>query len=302
MQAGIKNAFMHSTAVALRDEFKAWCTKWPGTTQWGKQKAGKDTWWDVAADVCRRHEIPPALLIYLVFAHGNSRPEDAEIPFSATSFRSESLLSRTVANFRWSVNHTLKYLEPIYILRHGKSLNPPNSTIGLARLVADLVLEYFKTTVEIMSFPYKKATGQNPPDEVHDLLCYKLCEQNPFLLLATARTPRIRALAAANVFFQNDMHPWHAAVWEGIASEASFCDLKAMAGGPVEEYFRDQKPVYCWPMTLADNRPFSALCDEPPGIVLHLLQFPLAEKTDMFLTTKLHMARKGLPDLRSYWD
>jgi hypothetical protein len=301
MQAKIKNAFSYATAEALRNEFRAWCSKWPGTTRWGKQKSVKVEWWDVAADVCRRHEISPALLIYLVHAYGNSRAEDAEIPFSATSFRSESLLSRTVANYRWAVNHTMRYLEPIYILRHQKSFEAPSSTVGLTRLVADLVLEYFKTTVEIMSFPYKKATGQELSPESHDLLCYQLCGQNPFLLLAVAKTPRIRALAATNVFFQNDMHPWHADAWQGLVTEAPFCDLQGMAGGAVNEYYAEHKPVYCWPMSLADHRPFAALCDEPPGIIFHLLQFPLSGKTDMFLTTKVNMARNGLPNLSDPW-
>ncbi len=291
----VLTAFEKSMATALRDEFAAWCSKWPDTVTWHRGQAKKIEWWDQAADACRRFEIPASLLIYLVHGFRNSRPEDAEIPFSATAFRSEALLARTVANFRWHMNHTAELLNSAHILMHGKPIELPHSTIGAARLIAELSLYYFKTLVEIASYPYVKTTGSPLSDEAHDMLCYQLCHKHPFLLLGVAKTPRIKALAAANVFFQNDLHPWHAPVWEGLVGNSAFCDLDGLAGCEVRNYFLDLKPVSCWPLSLAENKPFSEFYAQPPGVELMLLTFPMCNKTDLFLATKAGMARSGSP-------
>lgn len=287
---------MLSTQEELRQSYMHWERSFPEHLTWRKGKASKDnSWWDIAATICLRYDIPAPLMIYLVPSHVNDRPEDAVMPISATLYRSEYLLNRTVANWRSAIGVVLKHLEPLHLIETGKELILPNSTLDAGRLVAGLTCRYFEAHLEVMSYALTRGEWQLD-DEMSDMLAYQICQatQHPFLLLRVARSPRIRALAAVNACKLCETQPWHRAVWEGIASPHSLGNPTEMAGDPeIQRFFRDGVLQKSWPYQILNNEPLWQLNDETEPPVLRLSDIRLCDKTDLFLAGKLLQARRG---------
>ena len=272
--------------------YRQWENTWPDTLQWRKRQAWDAKWWDVAASVCRAEGIPPALLIFVCHNYLNARPADPEVRFSATVLRSESLIYRSVANFRMRVGELLRQLTPVYTLWKGEAMDVPRPAVEAARLAAELSCRYFEHMLDVAAYPLE-AGGQVIQPVVFDTLAYRWCERNPFLLLRAARTARVRALAAVNCWLLADRQPWHAAIWEGVCSPFSLSLPEAMAGGPVGQFYEEGRLCRAWPTTINTDRLFSQLNDQSGPPELHLLQPRLCERTEMFLTLKLEAARKG---------
>lgn len=290
---------MMDTQEELRRTYCSWEKSHPDSVMWKSAKAREQAnWWDLAAAVCLQHDIPPALLVYMVFAHVNARAEDAEVPFSATTFRSEHLMLRALANWRSWVGNTLKHTQAIHWLDHGCAYEMPSSTLTLARDTAVRACRYFEINMEVLT--YAATRGKYELDsEVWDLMAYQKCQMdmNPFLLLRVAKTPRVRALAAANAWILSDRQPWHRQVWEGIASPAALDRPEALAGDQnLRRFYRDGRLHTAWPPRLMPEAPFDFL-DDPSyhRPCFHLSTISLCDKTDLFLAAKLHSARRGGP-------
>lgn len=292
----VVSAQLQETQERLCQTFRLWEDKFGGTIKWPNAKAHRYQWWDVAASFCLANECPAPLLIYIVFAFGNARAEDAEIPFSATSFRSETVLNRALANWRSCASSAIKnHLEVLYELRTGKKLCLPVGTLTAARLFADLYCEYLETSLMVQSHPLTKLGPVD--DEVRDMLAYHNCkvDKNPFALLRVARTPRMRAIATANAYVLAKMLPWHQAVWEGICCPHSLDQPEEMAGDPnVRDFYANRQLRWYWP-----EHPLA------PGLVANrfdtefrpsmcLIEMHRCSKTDLFLAVKLTQAKKNL--------
>ncbi len=292
----IKAAFLHDSKKELARYYRYWENAYPETLQWRSRKAYHENWWDKAAAMCLAEDVPPALLLFVVGTYSNSRAEDAEIPFSANSMRSESVMRRAVANFRRSLGEALRTtLEPVYILKYKKALVLPESLLSAARLVAELSSEYFKTMLMVQTYELRR-NKQEVPVAVMDTLSYNLCEKNPFLLLQVAQAPRTRAIAAVNAFKISDKQPWHEPIWSGIASEHPLFDLPSLAGGEVDHYYENGHVAEVWPFNILDPAPLCVIDDRPPRLGIRLLDFKICDKTDLFLATKLDLARSGSPN------
>lgn len=290
-----QKVYTTETQERLLRLYRRWEQQYPGTLQWRKTKARQTDWWDRAAAVCEEQSVPPELLMYLAYAFANLRPEDAEIPFSANTMRSESLLYRALANYRSATQAALHFLEPLHYLAFHKELELPDNTLDLSRMIAELSVQYFETTLMIRKYELKRHNVVLPAS-MEDALAYKACDRNPFLLLRTAKTPRIRAIAAVNAFFVADRLPWHFSIWEGIASRESLLDPDRMAGVEVRQFYEGGHIQHAWPLQCMEHIPISGIDDGPMPLELHLLQFPLCHNTDLFLSTKRNAARSGLPD------
>lgn len=276
----------------LAKVYKMWERRYPDTLQWKKSKAHLPQWWDLAAGICRAESIPPMLLMFVTCKYLNSRAEEAEVPFSANVMRSESLIYRALSNFRMRLNMAFKPMLPLYALDTGQVFDPPRNTLEYARTFAEYSCKYFELVLEIRTYEFARQQLELP-GVVHDNLAYTLCEQNPFLLLRTAKTPKFRALAAVNAYLLADAQPWHTAIWEGVSNPYSLSLPEMMAGVPVAQFYEDGQPCWCWPMSPAGHRKFQQLqeIDHYPG--LKLTQMRLCQKTEMFLSLKLEAARKG---------
>lgn len=293
-----KDVVLRQTQHQLLNAYRNWERRYPQTLEWRKKQALELAWWDRAAAVCDRHELSADLLLYVAFAYTNCRAEDAHVPFSANTLRAEHLLERAIANFRAVLNDGFnRTLEPLYILEHSHPLTAPRQTLNYARLYADYVCRYLEVTMTVKSYELTRTKGAEMPALINDSVAYKLCENNPFLLLRVAKTPRIRAMAAVNIFILCDREPWHVPIWEGIASPHSLSQPDEMAGCQVREFYQDQRLCTAWPLDVLDPRPFYQLHDRntPPSLLLS--QIPWNQKTDLYLSAKLHAARSGTPEL-----
>lgn len=288
-------AFTTENQEKLVRLYRTWENLYPDTLQWRKSKARQTDWWDRAAAICEEQSVPPELLMYLTYAFANFRPDDAEIPFSANTMRSESLMYRALANFRSASQAALQHLEPLHFLAFKKELDLPDNTLDLSRLIAELSCQYVETTLMIRKYEIKRNNVVLPPS-MEDSLAYKLCDRNPFILLRVAKTPRMRAIAAVNAFFTADRLPWHFPVWEGIASKESLTDPNRMAGVEVSQFYEGGTLAHAWPLQCMEHYPLSGIDVGPMPLALHLLHFPLCHSTDLFLSTKRNAARSGLPD------
>ena len=288
---------LHDIQKELLSVFSTWVKKYPETLAWRKRKSYDIAWWDRAAMVCHREEVPAPLMIYLCHSYLNLRPEDAEIPFTPNVFRSESLMLRAVANFRAAMNRNFEMLEPLHLIKWSRELIPPNGLLSAARMMAELSCQYFEHTMMIRCHEWKRLTGIAAPDVVHDTIAYKTCEKHPFLLLRVAKTPRVRSIAAVNAFFTADRLPWHTPIWEGICSRNSLNHLDRLTEDEhYRKYYEGGRPQYTWPLHCLDDRKLSAIESEIPHPELNLLHYPLYQKTDFLLASKLHAVRSGLPD------
>lgn len=291
------SAFLHSTRDELKSSYQAWESRYPESLQWRKNKAKESSWWDKAAALCLDYDVPAPLMLYICFAYTNSSYHDAEVPFSANTLRSESLMIRAIANFKAAMNDAFLKLEPVYLLKFKKPLQQPRGVIDTARLLADLTCEYFKTSLEIKAYEFKKVSkGQTLPDPIWDTMAYKLCDRNPFILLKVAKGAKMRSVAAVNAFFTIDRLPWHYRIWEGVAAEKSLMDPEAAAGHDVREFYANRSIQPVWPIMCLDPNPIEIIDEGIPSLMLNLLQFPLCHKTDLFLSTKLYAARSGAPN------
>ena len=275
---------------ALRMCYRNWEQSFPTTLQWRKTKASSDdSWWNIAAGVARSENLPASLLIYIVAMHLNGRPEDAEVPLSPNVYRSESLIIRSVANFRRRMSYMATTLEPIHQLETGEKLKPDKSTVQYIRKLAMLSIKYFKHSLEFATYPLRKMNQET--DLMHDLLAYKMCDTHPFLLLGVAKTQRVRALAAVNCWALCGAQPWNTVVWEGIASPYSLSTPDQMAGCDVNQYF--EKPGWYWPAQLMREDKWNSFPIPLPSPTLLLTQFNRCHNTDLFLALKLEAASTG---------
>lgn len=288
-------AYNHEHQERLARLYRHWEASYTDHLQWRKNKARNIDWWDRAAAICTEQKVSPELLLYVTFAFANFRPEDAEIPFSANSMRSESVMYRALANFRSAAQSSLRHLEDLYVLTYRQELVFPRSTTAVARMVAEMTCRYFETVLMVREYEARKA-GTTLTVDLKDALAYKLCDRNPFLLLRVAKTPRVRAIAAVNAFLTADQLPWHFDVWEGIACVESLNDVERLAGTDPRPFYEGLKAHHAWPLTTLSHHPISGLEVGNMPLALHLLQFPLCRKTDLFLTTKRAAAKSGLPD------
>lgn len=280
----------------LRRTYQSWEQRWPHSLQWHKRAArATREWWDLAAEVCLQHSVPPPLLFYIVYAHANGRSEDSEIPFSPTSFRSEQVMLRALANWRSVLGSAAKHLEPLYQLDHRKRIELPRSSLEAGRLIAELSCRYFETVLEVLGYGVTKGKWQLS-DLQHDLLAYQLAffERNPFILLRVARTERLRVLAAGNAFCLCDQQPWHRAVWEGVAVPEALDRLSELARHPrPRDFYENQQVRIAWPLELLRGDTYHGWIENEgaPQLVLSNIRF--CDKTDLFLAAKFHNSRNG---------
>lgn len=276
--------------------YKSWAADYPESLKWKKSKAREKPWWDLAAHLCFQHDVPPPLMFFLCYGYTNYCPDEAEIPFSATTFRSEHIMLRALKNYRTAVSLAVRHLEPIYILEHLKELTLPHSIIDVSRLLAELSCRYFECMLMVRDYEFRKRGGTILHDALWDSMAYQMCEQNPFLLLRVAKTEKVRALAAVNAFFLSDLQPWHRCIWEGIASPHPLSQVELLAGTDPRSFYSDGRMRYTWPLHCITGQHLDVIDDMKIPLGLRLLDFRRCPKADLFLATKLGMARNGSPD------
>lgn len=283
---------MLETQRQLRDCFRYWKNTWPGTIRWPRSAANDEKWWDLTAALCLDLEVPSSLMIYIGYAYANMRAEDAAVPFSASTYRSDALMRRALANFRSVLGISLKAFEPLWLLENRKELVMPGGLLSAARLVAELSCQYFELAVRVALWSLTRGK-YTAPEVVHDNLAYELCQSNPYLLLRVAKTPRLRSLAAVNCFLLSGSQPWNHEIWEGIPKPDSLMNPHAAAGGNVAVFYADGRLQKAWPLFPFHPAPYGGLNDETEAPALLLGQHRTCGKTDLFLATKLRSARLG---------
>lgn len=292
--------YFQDTQQELAQVYRMWEKRYANTLQWRKTKARDPQWWDLAAEFSRKEGIPPHLLMYMASAYLNTRAEDAAVPFSANVMRSESLLYRSLANFRRRMNNAFQTMENLYILREGKELIAPKNTLEYARALAEYSCKYFEMILYVRTYEMRK-NRMKVPDIAWDVLAYSLCDKHPFLLLRVARTPKVRAIAAVNCHVLCDIMPWHSSIWEGVAHPMSLSLPDQIAGLDVRQFYDEGQPCWCWPLTCTEDRPLFQMTDIQLYPSLYLSALPFCQKTELFLALKLEAARRGatdpLPDL-----
>lgn len=285
--------FGHDVAANIEKTFNLWKQDYPESIK--HQRRTTPGWWDRAAACCQSTGTPAALLVYLGFAFTNYRPEDAQIDFGATLFRSDSLLRRGIINFRGELGAVMKRLEPLHLLKGHDRVYMPATTLASARLVANYTCEYFATLAKVREAEALRERGKLS-DPLWDLMVYRLCNQHPFLLMHTARTPWMRAVAGVNAFFLTSRQPWHFEIWEGVtAAGASLNDLHGLCRGNPDEFYAGGKLGYSWPVSPDMSSPLSVYEDYKSSHQrprLQLMHSTTCNKTDLYLANLLDDARR----------
>lgn len=251
--------------VQIRSELcksgKAWSGKFKDTYEFWSRKAGEEEFWGPAANVVWRFGIPSDLLLPVVSAHLNDRPEDPYSRFQVNVMRSEALMTRAVRNFQEMMVQELKRLAIVHRVVRGSALPETSGVLETARLCAGLSLDYFRLSLELRAVELDRnhRNPDNIPPVVKDSMAFRFCGKNPFLLVATARDPRLRHLAACNIQRTVAYLPWNYHIWEGVIDGKSLGDYHALAGPPPEvPPFEGGGIGYGWPENPWGFAPMSA--------------------------------------------
>lgn len=235
-----------------------WGRRFPDRNKFWLKEASRPEFWTTTHSVAQGYGVTPALAIPVAHSHLNNNPNDAYIEFSAKVMRAPGLLHRAYRNcLAWLDLELSRLSDAYFVATGGKELKPCLSVFEGLRLLAWLSEYCLRIDVWIHAMTVSPSRNADAiPQLVKDLLFWRECHHNPFLLLGSVKDPRMRHLTVHNVHMICESMPWHVDIWEGIF-ECSLLDFGALAGPPPEgpPIYLDGGPTYSWP---ADpTRPFS---------------------------------------------
>jgi hypothetical protein len=230
---------------ALCAEYIRWRTRWPHLIFNPSRKAQSAEWWDRAAAVCDYERCSPALLFWVVKNHRNQNPDDPAVEFQPTLFRSRAIMERSIAAFRKSLQDVFRPLHSLHMIEsRNQPYLLPRGLDEACRGIAELSLRFFKWVMAVRCQEIYQIPINEVSTELHDMLAYATCLQNPFLLLSVVKTDKVAALAQHNARWLIFEQPWHETIWSGVAG---LPDLRQIHPG--EKKLWDGPSHYHWPVS-----------------------------------------------------
>lgn len=284
--------------IRCRDLYRNWKEAWGGTITHHRRQAWETPWWDRLAEFCLRRAIEPALMLYVGYAYANANPEETEVPFGPSIFRSQTVLNRSLATFREVLITSQKQLESVSLLCRGRARTPHHSTDKLVRDVAEDALVFFRQTFELKLLKAKHAMppGHEVPAETVEALACRIAGDNPFMLAAIARSERYRVMAAVNIARILSDQPWNAKVWEGLVLEGPLSSPDtALPDAAIRDYYENGELCTASPASIGTDGRFTKLVGDPASPRLYLIESWFSPETELFLRMKLDQAKLGGP-------